>query len=337
MHRWLFSLLTVLFLLCFMCQTSHSRQPETPKRNIDMNLTFSTEPDTSKECTVTFTFTPMEEIDHRIGLDDEAKIYFLPKDAIEIISGDTAWSGKLTKGKTELIQVVFKPIHPAYLQLDAVIRSGRVDPKSAYRHRVATAKLVKAYERAFAYRNIISKHFLIGEPPVMETEYTIVDSCSGKIIKKRVRVDSPFLPAPVPVDDVGRLSTGSSQNRIAQFPATISGPNIKKLGFSINGNKTWFEKENAYLLGDIKLSIGEHAEVYLYECQRVNTVKTDFELLGDCCSMKKKEDDWIELTAGKNRNSCKLIGVYNQTKYLINISVDDSTLEKVPSDSAPNR
>ncbi len=97
------------------------------------------------------------------------------------------------------------------------------------------------------------------------------------------------------------------------------------------------EKENAYLVGAIRLNMGERAAVYLYEFQRVNAVKTDFQLIGDCCSMKKKEDDWIELTAEKDHNRCKVIGVYNQTKYLIDISVGDSSLEKVPSDTGTNR
>ncbi len=337
MNRWLFPLFTVSLLVCFVSQSGYSSKPETPKRNIDMSLTFSSEPDTGKECTVTFSFTPMEEIDHKSGLDDEAKIYFYPEDAVDVISGVPLWSGKLIKGKTETIQIVFKLTRPDDYHFVGGIKSGRVDPKSAYRHRVVTTELVKAYERAFVYHNSIAKHFLIGEPPVMETEYTIVDARTGKTIKKRARVDSPFLPAPVPVDEVGRVKTEPSQNSISQFPTTISGSSIRRLGFSISGNKTWMEKENAYLVGAIRLNMGERAAVYLYEFQRVNAVKTDFQLIGDCCSMKKKEDDWIELTAEKDHNRCKVIGVYNQTKYLIDISVGDSSLEKVPSDTGTNR
>ena len=337
MHRLLFPLFTACLLVCFVSQSGYSGESPAPKRNIDMNLSFSSEPDTGKECTVTFSFTPMEEIDHKSGLDDEAEIYFYPEDAVDVLSGATLWSGKLIKGKTETIQIVFKLTRPDDYQFVGEIRSGRIDPKSVFRHRAVPAKLAKAYERAFVYDNFIEKHFLIGELPVMKRDYWVLDARPGKAMKKIAKEDSLFLAPPVRGDEVAPGKTGSPVNRISQSTRTQGKPDIKKFGFSIDGNKTWVEKENAYLAGTIRLSMGEHAAVFLYESQRVNAVKTDFELIGDCCSVKKLQDNWIELTAEKDHNSCKLIGVYNQTKYLIDISVGDSSLEKVPSDSAPNR
>lgn len=336
MHRLLFPLFTACLLVCFVSQSDYSSKPETPKRNIDMSLTFSSEPDTGKECTVTFSFTPMEEIDHESGLDDEAEIYFYPEDAVEVLSGAPLWSGKLIKGKTETIQIVFKLTRPDDYQFVGEIRSGRVDPKSVYRPRAVTAKLAKAYERVFVYRNFIEKHFLIGELPVMKRGW-VLDARPGKTTKKIAKEDSLFLAPLVRGDEVAPGKTGSPVNRIPQSTRTQGKPDIKKFGFSIDGNKTWVEKENAYLAGTIRLSMGEHAIVFLYESRGEKTVKADFELIGDCCSMKKLPDSSIELTVEKNHGACKIISVYNQTKYLIDISVGGSSLEKVPSDSAPNR
>ena len=337
MHRWLFFLLTACLFTCFVSQSGHSSKSQTPKRNIDMSLTFSSEPDTGKECTITFSFTPMEEIDHKSGLDDEANIYFYPEDAIEVISGAPLWSGKLIKGKTETIQIVFRLTRPDDYQFVGEVKSGRVDPKSVYQRPAVNEKLIKAFERAFVYHNFIEKHFLIGERPVMESEYWVVDAHTGKAVKKKAGVDSPFLAPPVRVEEVVTGETGSPVNSIPQSIITQGEPDIKKFGFSIYRNKSWLKKENAYLVGGIRLSMGEHAALWFFETQSVYAIKTDFELIGDCCSIKKAQDDWIELIAEKDRNSCKLIGVYNQTRYLVDISVGDSTLEKVSSDSVQKR
>ena len=338
MRRLLFSLLTLVLLVAFVYQNGYSSKPVKPKRNIDMSLTFSSEPDTGKECTVTFSFTTMEEIDHKNGLDDEANIYFYPREAIDIIRGDTVWSGKLTNGKTELIQVVFKPTRPDDFLVTGHIKSGRVDPNWILSIPHLSERMKKQVgKKIFTYENFISKQFLIGEPPVMESEYWVVDARTGKAVKKKAGVDSPFLAPPVRVDEVVTGETGSPVNSIPQSIITQGEPGIKKFGFSIYRNKSWLKKENAYLVGGIRLSMGEHAALWFFETQSVYAIKTDFELIGDCCSIKKAQDDWIELIAEKDRNNCKLIGVYNQTRYLIDISVGDSTLEKVPSDSVLKR
>lgn len=87
MHKVLFAFLIVGFLILLVFQTAFTTQPTIPSKKIDMNITFSSEPDSGKECAITFSFTPLEEIEHKNELNDEASIYFYPEDGIEIISG----------------------------------------------------------------------------------------------------------------------------------------------------------------------------------------------------------------------------------------------------------
>ncbi|NIN00797.1 MAG: hypothetical protein GTO24_22770, partial [candidate division Zixibacteria bacterium] len=81
-------------------------QPIVPEKDIEMSLTFSSEPELGKQFAVTFIFTPREQILHASELDDVAEIHF--DRGVELISGVPKWEGRLAKGKTETIQIVVK-------------------------------------------------------------------------------------------------------------------------------------------------------------------------------------------------------------------------------------
>lgn len=91
-----FSILSSLGFL-FLFQNVFATPPIKESKNIEMNLTLSSEPELNKEFTVTFTFKPLEDIPHISELNDQAEITF--DEGIQLVGGQAHWDGKLKKGE----------------------------------------------------------------------------------------------------------------------------------------------------------------------------------------------------------------------------------------------
>lgn len=85
MRRSVFIFLLGMILLAFSSQIGFASQPKVPEKKISMSLDFSGQPQSGNEFSITFSFTPLEEIEHNIGLPDRANIN-LPE-GVEIVSG----------------------------------------------------------------------------------------------------------------------------------------------------------------------------------------------------------------------------------------------------------
>ena len=331
MYKAFFASLNVGLFILLLFQIAFSTQPTIPSKKIEMKLIFSTEPDTGKECTVTLTFTPLEEIEHTDELNDEAQIYFYPKDGIEVIGGDPLWEGRLIKGKTEIIQVVIRPIKAGFYNFDGVVKSCRVDSRFIRKNPKVNEKIAKrVYEKIFRYHNVVTKHFQIGKPE-RGIEIWSIDAKTGEAKKVREKgLSPPILPSLSP-DETMIRELQPSQDELSDT-TIVKRKAVKEQGFQISRDSMWIEKEQAYLLGTVTLRKGEPTIIYLYSPDKQRVVEADFETTVDCCIMRKLHENRIELTAVKEQGECKIVATYEGVRYLIKIIIENLSLQKSSSD-----
>ena len=237
-------LMVGLFILLIF-QTAFTTQPTIPSKKIDMNITFSSEPDSGKECAVTFSFTPLEEIEHKNELNDEASIYFYPEDGIEIISGVPKWEGRLSKGKTEIIQIVFKVTKPGSFQFDGVVKSCRVNPQFIRKNPKVSEKMAKkAYEKIFTHHNVVSKHFQIGAIERGSVIWSI-DASTGEAKKVKIENKTPLIPPLINsnLEIIQKLETSTKELHYEK--AKLSEATMEEFGLSINEDSIWIKKASS--------------------------------------------------------------------------------------------
>ena len=125
MRRAVFVFLVGILLLVCTAQIGFTPEEEYPEKKIKMSLDFSGQPESGNEFTITFSFTPLEEIEHKFKLPDNASID-LPE-GVELVRGNIEWEGYLRKGVKHKIKIVAKATKPGLHGIFGVVQSCQLD------------------------------------------------------------------------------------------------------------------------------------------------------------------------------------------------------------------
>jgi len=167
----------IVVLVALLSSTSGATKPEIPSIKMDMKIEFASQPEINKPVTLTFTFTPMEEIKRANELNDFAKIEF-DTSKVMFASGSPIWTGKLKKGNTESIQIVLKIIKGGIHNFLGCVYSVPESPSKV----TTVPKEDIPKEGIFYYRNYINKSIRLGS--ALNNEDTTWQEINGTKIRK---------------------------------------------------------------------------------------------------------------------------------------------------------
>ncbi len=292
MRRLGFIFLIGVLVLVLSSQTGLASQPQVPKKDINMSLDFSGQPESGNEFTITLSFTPLEEIKHKNNLPDRARILF--PEGVELVSGNNEWEGYLIEGVTHTIQIVAKATKPGFYMISGLVQSCQIDvslvPKSP---KVPDKIAKKVYSRMYRYHNPISKYFRFGEEeePIYSnnTKYPQMDSSKG-VISRPIFIKEEW-----------------GEREVMGYE------------FKLNRDVLSAKNKHVQVVGTIKLRKGEPAVVFLYETSEDNIVDAEFEVKEDCCDIRKLSSGIVELTVLKSEGTCDIIASYKGHTYIIKI------------------
>jgi len=190
MQRFLYpSLLASLFFF-FSLQNIFASSPyfEVESLSIEMNITFSSEPELDKNFTVTFSFKPIEDVPHFNRFSDEAEVTF--DNGLKSVRGKPIWTGRLRKDHKESIKLILKPITEGKHTIRGYVGSCQYDPRLIGEDLEYYLKTGKRRQlKAFKYHNSIEKEFMVGEIEEGVIETYIIDVKTGE--RKKIKIKEP--------------------------------------------------------------------------------------------------------------------------------------------------
>jgi len=317
--RWYFriSLLTSFFVLLWFLGV-HGSQPMMPTIDVEMSLTFSSEPELGEEFTVTLTFTPREDIPHKNELNDETKIAF--GDGIELVSGQPYWEGRLQKNQTETIEIVLRPIKPGRFLISGLLRYCQVDPWFILPDRELERETgMEFFGKVFEYHDGTGKQFWIGEPHD-SIEIWSIDLKTGE--SKTIEVESRSLAErdrSVAVHE--RTIHGLEKKNSTKDSLVV--PKEKEYGFPIEKANETPDSVRAFFVGDISLRKGESVTVFLFDQEKVVQAVWHCEPESSC-KIETLPDHKVRITSSWEEGDYLIVGAFAGVQHIIRVTVTGS-------------
>lgn len=269
MRRTLLALMLVSSLILLSVPGTFARKISGRSKNIEMNLSFSSHPMLNEELTVTFIFTPLEDIVHKNQLNDEVKITF--DSGIELINGQVYWEGRLKKGETHTLQAVLKPVTEGPHIISAHVRCCQIDPCFIGQDRLLEIKTgMKYFGKAFEYHNDAKKQFKIGAVD-NKIEIPVIKVATGE--KSKMKVNAYSLPPFDNVATLGKVRTSTDRKQPMEQTHILRSPE-KEYSFPIQRAKEMPDSIiRVSFVREIQLRKGESVIILLYDQDKRSPVK----------------------------------------------------------------
>jgi len=113
--------LVAVALLFVLVSILEATGPSKPSVKMETSLNFEGEWEVDKEKMVTFSFKPLEGVDHKTNYPEEAQVVF--DSGLTLVSGNSTWSGYLEKGGQYSITVILKPTRPGRFVIGGIVNS----------------------------------------------------------------------------------------------------------------------------------------------------------------------------------------------------------------------
>lgn len=309
-----FSILASLGFL-FLFQNVFATPPIKESKNIEMNLTLSSEPELNKEFTVTFTFKPLEDIPHISELDDQAEIAF--DEGIQLVGGQAHWDGKLKDGQEITIQAVLKPITEGVHTIHGNVGSCQIDPRFIGEDPLLKMKTgMKYYGKVFRFHNGTVKQFKIGEAK-REIEGYSIDLKTGEINKIKMDGYSPppfGRPATIAKEQIPMESKSQLNNR------SPMGSVEKEYGIPLISTQETSDSIKANKILEINLCKGASVIVFLYEKQDGRVAKAQWRCEpSNGCKIEMFPNDKVRVTSLSSQGVYFIIGSYKGYEYRVEV------------------